>query len=450
MKRARLAAAFAALLLCGSMSVANAADDMSVGDTRLEEASVTEERLLGSADEATQFAAYQIFTREIVATGVVAETFDASLADAGVPAATMLEARQVLATAIDLGRDIAAGDRFHVRYEQAFTADGAPIGVGRVLWVELGTRAKGTIAVHRFRPQGGAERFWFASGEAATPPSIRLPLDIVSVSSGFGLRVDPLDKPLTTAVPMGPLPDPPPSPAAGSVSAAAPEQPVAREEPVKPARRPAVRGGLGVGFGGQFAFGQTNPRDMLDVGRLEAEIAQARRAAAAPPVEVPPVATEKTEQTAAAPAPRGARRLFMHEGVDLVAPIGTPVYAAADGIVVGAAPNGRYGNWIRIDHPGKLATVYGHLSEFAPDIEAGVPVSQGELIGFVGNTGRSTGAHLHFEILSDGRPADPLIHPELKHAQLRGSDLDRFRKQVKRALVERDREMAIALSSSAL
>jgi len=70
MKRARLAAAFAALLLCGSMSVANAADDMSVGDTRLEEASVTEERLLGSADEATQFAAYQIFTREIVATGV--------------------------------------------------------------------------------------------------------------------------------------------------------------------------------------------------------------------------------------------------------------------------------------------------------------------------------------------------------------------------------------------
>ena len=124
MKRARLAAAFAALLLCGSMSVAIAADDMSVGDTRLEEARVAEERLLGSADEATQFAAYQIFTREIVATGVVAETFDASLADAGVPAATMLEARQALATAIDLGRDIATGDRFHVCYEQAFTADG--------------------------------------------------------------------------------------------------------------------------------------------------------------------------------------------------------------------------------------------------------------------------------------------------------------------------------------
>ena len=124
---------------------------------------------------------------------------------------------------------------------------------------------------------------------------------------------------------------------------------------------------------------------------------------------------------------------------------GTPIYAAADGVVMGAAPNGRYGNWVRIDHEGKLSTVYGHLSDFAPGIEEGAHVSQGDLIGFVGNTGRSTGSHLHFEILSNGKAVNPLVYPALKRAQLRGADLERFRKQVKRALAERDRETAVAL-----
>jgi murein DD-endopeptidase MepM/ murein hydrolase activator NlpD len=65
------------------------------------------------------------------------------------------------------------------------------------------------------------------------------------------------------------------------------------------------------------------------------------------------------------------------------------------------------GNWIRIDHPRRLSTVYGHLSEFAPGIKEGTQVSQGDLVGFVGNTGRSTGSHLHFEILRNGKAVDP-------------------------------------------
>jgi murein DD-endopeptidase MepM/ murein hydrolase activator NlpD len=453
MQRASLAAAFAASLFFGSLSAAVAADNDTAS---LADARIAEERLLGSADEDARFLACQPFTRQIAAGGIIGRSFDASLADAGVPAAAMLEAWQALATSIDLGRDVAAGDHFYVRYEQAFTAEGTPIGVGRVMWAELRTKARGTIALHRFRPQGGVERIWLASGEAATLPSMRLPLDAVTVSSGFGLRADPLDKPSAMPLAMGPLPDPAKSvPAAYvEVPAPAPEQPVVvpREEPVKPARR-QMHGGFFPGQPGFSGFTTNSPTalDGTNLQRVVAERdAEARRAAAARPVDVPSDTAAQTPQVAvAAPAPRVVRRpLFMHDGADLVAPTGTPVYAASDGVVIGAAPNGGYGNWIRIDHQGKLSTVYGHLSSFAPGIQEGARVSQGELIGFVGNTGRSTGAHLHFEILSSGKAVDPLAYPELKRAQLRGADLERFRKQVKNALAERERERAITLAFS--
>jgi murein DD-endopeptidase MepM/ murein hydrolase activator NlpD len=450
MQRASLAAAFAASLLFGSMSAAAAADN---DNASLEDARVAEERLLGSADEDARYLACQPFTRQIAAGGVVAQSFDVSLAEAGVPAAAMLEALRALAPSIDLGRDLAASDQFYVRYEQAFTAEGTPIGVGRVIWAELRTKAKGTIALHRFRPQGGIERLWLASGEAATPPSMRLPLDAVVVSSGFGLRADPLDKPSGPAVAMGPLPDPAKAvPAAYvEVPAPAPEPPAAAPpEPAKPARRP-MHGSFMPGSPG-FAGFTMNSRPALDGTDLQRIIAErdaeARRAAAARAAAEAPIDTAPPTQqaTVAAPAPRVVRPLFMHDGADLVAVTGTPVYAAADGVVIGAAPNGGYGNWIRIDHQGKLSTVYGHLSSFAPGIQEGTRVSQGELIGFVGNTGRSTGAHLHFEILSNGKAVDPLAYPELKRAQLRGADLERFRKQVKNALAERERERAVTLA----
>jgi murein DD-endopeptidase MepM/ murein hydrolase activator NlpD len=450
MQKASLAAAFAASLLFGSMSAAVAADN---DNANLADARVAQERLLGSADEDARYLACQPFTRQIAAGGIISQSFDASVAGAGVPAAAMLEARRAFATSIDLG-DVAAGDGFYVRYEQAFTAEGTPIGVGRVMWAELRTKAKGTTALHRFRPQGGVERLWLASGEAATTPSMSLPLDAVTVSSGFGLRADPLDKPSAMPLAMGPLPDP-----AKSVPAAYVEVPVSeqsavapREEPVKPARR-QIHGGFFPGQPG-FAGFSMNSHPALDGTDLQRVVAvrdaEARRAAAARPVDVPSDTAAQPPQVAVAvgaPAPRVVRRpLFMHDGADLVAPTGTPVYAAADGVVIGAAPNGGYGNWIRIDHQGKLSTVYGHLSSFAPGIQEGARVSQGELIGFVGNTGRSTGSHLHFEILSNGKAVDPLAYPDLKRAQLRGADLERFRKQVKNALAEREREKAITLA----
>ena len=302
MTRASFAAAFAASLSFGSMSVANAADGgLPVADGR-----VAEERLLGSADEEAQYLACQPFTREIAASGMVAHSLDAALAEAGVPAAALLEARQALATSLDVGRDIGTGDRFYVRYQQTFTAEGTPIGVGRVLWAELRTKAKGTIALHRFRPQGGAERLWLASGEAATPPSMRLPLDTMTVSSGYGLRADPLDKPTGPALAMGPLPDPAKSvPAAYvAVPAPAPEPPaVAPPEPAKPARRRDVFSGQ-PGFGG-FSMNSRPALDGAELQRLVAERdAEARRAAAARPVDVPPTRRRRHSRP---PLPRRCR-----------------------------------------------------------------------------------------------------------------------------------------------
>ena len=188
--RASLVATFAASLVFSSISTGMAADDVLPEEVR-----AAAQRLLGGDDEETRYATLQPFTRELAIAGTVAEMFDASLAEAGVPAAAMLEAREALVTSLDLSRDVRAGDRFYVRYEQTFTAEGAPIGVGRVLWAEVRTRAKSTVSIHRFRSHDKTDRFWLPNGQQATPPSMRLPLEIISVSSGFGIRADPFDQP---------------------------------------------------------------------------------------------------------------------------------------------------------------------------------------------------------------------------------------------------------------
>ena len=209
------------------------------------------------------------------------------------------------------------------------------------------TAAKDTIAVHRFRARDGIEQFWLPGGQAASAPAIRLPLDVVSVASGFGMRSDPLGY-----------------------------------------------GGPPAGLGGQW---------------------------------------------------NGTGRFYMHDGVDFVALSGTRVYAAADGVIMLAGRDQGYGNAVRIDHgcgerTRKLSTVYGHLSRFAPGIVAGAMVMQGDLIGFSGNTGRSTGPHLHFEVQSNGKPVNPLKIPATLRGQLAGADLARFRRQMAAALDEREHE----------
>ena len=103
--------------------------------------------------------------------------------------------------------------------------------------------------------------------------------------------------------------------------------------------------------------------------------------------------------------PITGRRAF-HRGLDISARRGTPVYAPADGVVVFAGRNGGLGKTIRISHGFGFTTLYGHLHEM--NVELGDQVHRGDHIGAIGNTGRSTGSHLHYEVHEEGKAKDPL------------------------------------------
>lgn len=128
----------------------------------------------------------------------------------------------------------------------------------------------------------------------------------------------------------------------------------------------------------------------------------------------------------------------MHTGTDFAAPFGTPVIAAGSGVVKQAGPNGGYGNWVLIAHDAKISTGYAHLARFAPGIRPGTRVRQGQVIGFVGSTGLSTGPHLHYELHVGGRPVNPITHRASVRGSLSGKDLERFRAQVAKTNRERD------------
>ena len=315
------------------------------GDTA-EEARITEEAMLGSATEQAQWQSYLPFTRRLTVTGTVDGTLEESAKAAGVPPVAVLEIIRAFGAAIDLDEDLMNGDSFTVSYRQEYTVDGNPIGVPQVMWAELRSIVRGTLSVHRFRASRSQQaKLWLADGEGTGPMALRWPVDEINISSGFGLRQNPI--------------------------------PI-----VKPAARKKGAGG---------------PTTRVVVPRYQ---------------------------------------LLMHEGVDFAAEMGTPIHAAAAGFVTGARPNGGYGNWIEIQHEGEFQTVYGHMSAFAPGIAEGVWVERGQVIGFVGSTGRSTGPHVHFELLQGGVPTNPIINPLVRRPQLRGGDLARFRRLVARDFEE--------------
>lgn len=122
----------------------------------------------------------------------------------------------------------------------------------------------------------------------------------------------------------------------------------------------------------------------------------------------------------------GYRR--MHSGLDFKARHGTPIYAATDGRVKTAGRNGGYGNYVRIQHEGNLATGYAHMSRIA--VRSGAYVKRGQLIGYVGSTGLSTGPHLHYEMYRGGKKIDPASVKFVTRATLSGRELSGFRSRL--------------------
>jgi murein DD-endopeptidase MepM/ murein hydrolase activator NlpD len=364
-----LAGACACLLICGAPSRGRALDVDLLGGL--------DEQLLGGQTEIAVAPDDPLVSREIALSGRVEESLEESLVRSGAPAALSGKLQHAVSSVLDDGHQLEGGDTFHVRYEQTFAGDGREVGASRIVSAEIQTAAKGRIAFYRFRPLRGTEQLWLSNGVSLAEPAMRLPLDTVSVSSGFGVRADPFEQP---------------------------------------------RHGLGA------------PSRLGTVGAT-INTATARGIA----LGLAPGPGKSTQ--------RAGATFLLHQGVDLLAPPGTPVHAASDGTVVGAAPNAGYGNWIRIQHARNVATVYGHLSEFAPGISAGVTVHRGQVIGFVGSTGRSTGPHLHFEVIDNGRAVDPMAFPETKRTTLAGADLERFRKLVRQSEWARQGETGFLLIS---
>ncbi len=122
----------------------------------------------------------------------------------------------------------------------------------------------------------------------------------------------------------------------------------------------------------------------------------------------------------------------MHTGVDWAAPRGTPIYASGHGTVELAERNGGYGNQIKIKHANGYETAYGHMQGFARGMKAGLRVRQGQLIGYVGSTGLSTGPHLHYEVLVNGRFVNPMRIKVPRGRELEGTALADFMRERER------------------
>jgi len=130
----------------------------------------------------------------------------------------------------------------------------------------------------------------------------------------------------------------------------------------------------------------------------------------------------------------------MHKGTDFATPVGTPVYASGAGKVTWMAPRGDFGNFVTIQHTPMLETAYAHLDKFADGMKVGSDVSQGQQIGLTGNTGLTSGPHLHYEVRVEGMQVDSQTYETQAGQALAGAVLQGFTK-------ERDRIDAARASS---
>jgi murein DD-endopeptidase MepM/ murein hydrolase activator NlpD len=131
---------------------------------------------------------------------------------------------------------------------------------------------------------------------------------------------------------------------------------------------------------------------------------------------------------------------LMHQGIDFGAPTGTPIFAAGNGTLEFVGQKNGYGNYMKMRHNGTYETAYGHISRFASGMHPGIKVKQGQVIAYVGATGRATGPHLHFEILINGHQVNPASVKSVASDKLNGKELAAFKAEV--AMIESERRKA--------
>lgn len=232
--------------------------------------------------------------KRLAASGAIDGGLYDAAQDAGVPMNVTREVVKMFAHTVDFQRDIKAGDRFRILYNQDVTKNGDKVGDGEVVYaaIESGGKMK---QLYRYEYDKGQFDYFDENGKSARRALLRTPVDNPKVTSGFGTRIHPV-----------------------------------------------------LGFS------------------------------------------------------------KMHEGVDFGSPIGAPIYAAGDGVVEQAGWYSSYGRYVKLRHTGQLETAYGHMSNFAKDLKAGDKIRQGQLIGYVGQTGRATGPHLHYEVIINDNKVNPL------------------------------------------
>lgn len=231
-------------------------------------------------------------------TALASARIDSSLYQAGqdsaVPLSILSEVIKAFAYDVDFEREIHPGDSFEIIYERLEDDQGRLARTGNILFASL-TRGDQTLEIYWFEPKGGSGEFYTAKGESVRKDLLRTPLDVVRVTSGYGMRKHPI-----------------------------------------------------LGYS------------------------------------------------------------KMHKGVDFAAATGTPILASGSGVVEFAGKKGGYGNFIKVRHNGQYQTAYAHLSRFAKGLSKGDKVKQGQVIGYVGSTGRATGPHLHYEVIVGGKNMNPM------------------------------------------
>jgi murein DD-endopeptidase MepM/ murein hydrolase activator NlpD len=139
-------------------------------------------------------------------------------------------------------------------------------------------------------------------------------------------------------------------------------------------------------------------------------------------------------------------KIRAHKGVDYAAPRGTPIKSAGDGKVILAGRKGGYGNTVIIQHGNRYRTLYAHMQGFAKSVRSGSAVKQGQIIGYIGTTGLSTGPHLHYEFQVDGVHVDPLGLKLPMADPIAKSELPRFMATSRPLMARMDEERATMLA----